>query len=126
MIDIMTYNEERDFENIINSCIKENWVKFYTTKKQEFQKALLTSQTYVAFDNDEYCGFIRCITDGYFTIYCCEIIVDNMFRRKGIGAELLKKVWEKYPSCSVDVLSDNDDFYKSNDFIILCNGMRKK
>lgn len=126
MIDIAVYNQNRDFDNIINSCIKENWVKFYTTKKQEFLQALSSSKTYVAFYDEQYCGFIRCITDGFFTIYCCEIIVDEQFRRKGIGKQLLKTVYEKYPTCSIDVLSDNDEFYKYNDFIVLCNGMRRK
>lgn len=126
MIEIAVYDEKRDFDNIINSCIKENWVKLYITKKQEFSQALSSSKTYVAFHDKQYCGFIRCITDEFFTIYCCEIIVDEQFRRKGIGKQLLKTVYEQYPTCSVDVLSDNDEFYKNNDFIILCNGMCRK
>lgn len=36
-----------------------------------------------------------------------------------------KKLMKKYPTCCIDVLSDNDSFYQANDFIILCNGMRR-
>lgn len=72
-----------------------------------------------------YCGIVRCITDGSFTIYCCEIIVDSEFRGRGIGTGLLRIVQEQWPACSIDVLSDNDAFYKANGVLVLCNGMRK-
>lgn len=37
MIEILHYDEERDFERILSSCEKENWLKFYTTKKELFR-----------------------------------------------------------------------------------------
>lgn len=125
MIEILPYEEARDFEAILAACVEENWVKFYTTKKEFFRQALKTSESYVAYENGVFCGFTRCITDGFFTVYCCEIIVNKEFRRRGVGRQLLKTVMDKYPTCSMDVLSDNDEFYKANDFMILCNGMRK-
>ena len=97
MISIKAYDETRDFEHIIRSCEEEGWIKFYTTKKEEFRRALSASESYVAYDGEEYCGFTRCITDGHFTIFCCEIIVDPEFRRRGVGGLLLKTVNDQYP-----------------------------
>ncbi len=125
MISIKLYEESRDFEHIIRSCEAEGWVKFYSTKKEYFRQALKTSESYVAYDDGQYCGFTRCITDGHFTIFCCEIIVDKEYRRKGVGRLLLKTVNDKYPTCAMDVISDNDDFYKANGFKVLANGMRQ-
>ena len=125
MISIKLYDESRDFEHIIESCRKEKWVKFYTTKMEPFRQALKTSESYVAYVDGEYAGFTRCITDGFFTIFCCEIIVDAEFRRNGVGKALLKMVNDKYPTCAMDVISDNDDFYKANGFKVLANGMRQ-
>ena len=125
MLEILPYHEERDFESIINSCKAEGWVKFYDKKKELFRKALNTSESYVAYEDGQYCGFTRCITDGHFTIYCCEIIVDEAYRRKDVGKLLLKTVNDKYPTCAMDVISDNDDFYAANGFKVLANGMRQ-
>ncbi len=123
---VVLYDENRDFENIIESCKKENWIAFYTDRKECFREALNASCTYTAYKDGEYCGFIRFISDGFFTVYCCEIIVDKPFRGQGVGKLLMAKISGLFPGCSVDVISDNDDFYKANGFIILANGMRKR
>lgn len=125
MISIKPYDEARDFDKIIESCRKEQWVKFYGPKKELFRQALKTSDSYVAFEGEAYCGFTRCITDGHFTIFCCEIIVEEEYRRKGVGKALLKAVNDKYPTCAMDVISDNDAFYEANGFKVLANGMRQ-
>lgn len=125
MTDILDYREERDFDDIIASCEKEGWRDFFAVRREEFRRALSSSHTLVAFSGGKYCGFARYITDGSFTVYCCEIIVDRPFRRKGIGRLLLEKAAAEYPSCAVDVLSDNDDFYISSGFRRMCSGMRR-
>lgn len=124
-VHIRQYQEERDYPHILESCKKEHWEKFYTVKKEAYKQALKQSVTYAAYEGEHYCGYIRCITDGIFTIYCCEIIVDDIYKRRGIGRALIETVREQYPACCMDVLSDNDDFYLSGGFLRLCNGMRK-
>lgn len=47
--------------------------------------ASLNSKNQHLYENENYCGYIRCFTDEIFTIYCCEIIVDDEYTRKGIG-----------------------------------------
>ena len=124
-IHIREYCEETDYNNILESCRKEHWKNFYETKKEQYKEALKRSITYVAYEEERYCGYIRCITDEVFTTYCCEIIVDDIYKRRGVGKALIEKVRMQYPSTCIDVLSDNDEFYQSNQFLILCNGMRK-
>lgn len=125
MISIKEYEEERDFESIVESCRKEQWVRFYGPKKDWFRQALKTSESYVAFVDDQYAGFVRALTDGFFTIFCCEIIVEKEYRRQGVGKALLQTLNDKYPSCVIDVISDNDAFYEANGFKVLANGMRQ-
>lgn len=124
-VSVLEYREDRDYDNILLSCKKEKWEKFYGSKKEQYKQALKESVTYAAYEGESYCGYIRCITDGVFTTYCCEIIVDDGYKRRGIGKMLIDKVKQLYPSCRIDVLSDNDEFYQANGFFLLCNGMRK-
>lgn len=126
MTEILKYDEARDFDSIIELCRAEGWTKFFGEKRESFKKALKVSESYSAFVDSEYAGFIRCITDGCFTIYCCEMIVAEKFRRRRIGISLMEKVRSEYPELCTDVISDNDDFYTADGFIILGNGMRKR
>ena len=125
-MNILKYDEHRDYQHIISSCIKEGWQSMYSTKKDEYRMSLLTSDTLVAYDEKNYCGYIRCITDKAFTIFCCELIVVPEYRRHGIGTLLIDSVINVYPSCRMDLISDNDDFYTSNHFNIVGNGMRRR
>lgn len=124
-IAITLYEEDRDFESVIESCRAENWTKFFGEKKEAFRQALRCSVTYTAYCDNRYCGFIRCITDAVFTVYCCELIVDSAYRRMGIGRKLIETVSDQYPGCCIDVVSDNDSFYQANDFMVLGSGMRR-
>lgn len=125
MIEIKKYEEERDFEHIINLCIAEKWVKFYGEKKESFRAALMVSDTFVAYCNDSCCGFVRGISDGAFTIYCCELIVEESYRRRGVGSAMLNALKEAHPQCCMDVISDNDAFYRANGFAAVGSGLRK-
>ncbi len=125
MTDIRDYSARRDFENVIASCKAEGWTAFFTDKKAAFAEALSGSVTLTAFTDGVYCGFIRCITDGCFTVYCCELLVDRRYRGKGIGRQLIRAVSERYPGLCIDVLSDSDAFYKSCGFDCMGSGMRK-
>lgn len=122
---IREYCEERDFSVIIEANKKEYSKTFQEVLMEDYKQALKTSVTYVAYENENYCGYIRCLTDGVYTTYCCEILVETQYRRTGVGRLLLEKVKEKYPKTCIDVLSDQDEFYLNNEFIMLGSGMRR-
>lgn len=124
-IHIREYCEEKDYEHILASCKQEKWLSFYDTKKDLYKQALASSFTFVAYENEQYCGYIRCLSDGAFTVFCCEIIVDDAYKRKGIGKLLIEEVTKRFPTCSIDVISDADNFYKANQFMLVGNGFRK-
>lgn len=49
-----------------------------------------------AFSNGALVGFIRCIGDGEHVLLVQDLIVENTYRRQGIGTALLKIVLGKY------------------------------
>ncbi len=68
MTDMRGYSSRRDSENVITSRKAESRTTF-TDKK-------------TAFSGDFYFGFIRCITEGRFTVYRCELTADRRYRGK--------------------------------------------
>ncbi len=124
-IAIREYCEERDFHNIIQANKKEYSKTFRNELIEDYKQALNASVTFTAYENKNYCGYIRCITDGVYTTYCCEILVEEEYRRTGIGEQLIERVKKEYPKTCIDVLSDHDQFYNSTHFIKLGSGMRR-
>ena len=124
-IHIRQYDKKKDYASILESCKQEKWLYFYDTKKDLYKQALQSSFTLVAYENEDYCGYIRCISDGVFTVFCCEIIVDDNYKRKGIGTQLIEKVKQTFPTCHIELISDADHFYKENQFQYVGHGFRK-
>lgn len=124
-MEILKYSEKRDYGFIMKSCENERWESFYTDKKDDYKKALESSYTYVLYENGAYCGFIRGITDGFFTLFIPEIIIDAEYRHRGYGTALINRLRAEFPDTRTDLLSDNDAFYISQGFHKLGTGMRK-
>ena len=120
----MKYDEQRDYQNILNSIIGEKWQSFYEERKEEYKIALNNSMTYVIYD-EKYCGYLRAITDKVFTIFIAEIIVEKDSRNKGYGKKLIEYVQNLFPSARIDLISDEDEFYQKIGFRNLGNGMRR-
>lgn len=50
------------------------------------------------FDDKELIGFIRCIGDGEHAVIIQDIVVDDKYKRQGLGKLLMHRVLEKYSS----------------------------
>lgn len=98
-----------------------NW-KAYTKQPQVLMQAIQQS-LYVlsAWDNDKLVGLIRVIGDGSTIIYIQDILVLNVYQRKGIGKQLMDKVLAKFKAVRQKVLiTDKEEktkiFYESMGF----------
>lgn len=68
------------------------------------------------FDDEELAGFIRCIGDGEHAVLIQDIIVDDKYKRQGLGRQLVNRVFEKYSSVRwIQVNTDMAD-KRANDF----------
>jgi len=71
------------------------------------------------FDDQELIGFVRCIGDGEHAVIVQDIIVDDNFKRRGLGRQLMNVVFDKYSSVRwIQVNTDMADkranaFYQS-------------
>lgn len=77
-----------------------------------YRKSLEASVTYVCYEQEEFCGYLRAIQDDAFALYISELYVVPEKRNRGIGRALLAQAGRDYHGLRVYVLSDEDAFYE--------------
>ena len=101
----------------------EGWQELVESK-DNYKKSLENSITIVAVDKcDNVIGFIRGLTDGYTTLFICELLIMEEKRGMGIGNSLINHLHKQYPNTRIDLLATNRSakFYEKQDFRILTN-----
>lgn len=124
-MDIRNYNDTTDYDPIMEVLKAEKWKSFYEIRKEQYKDALLHSQTLVAYEDEEFVGFVRGISDGCFTLFVPEILIVEKHRNKGYGTRLMDELQKCYPSARMELISDADDFYLKKGFHAVGSGMRK-
>lgn len=97
---------------------QEGWGNL-VADKENYLKALENSITIVAVDNnDNVLGYIRALTDGYVTLFICELLIIKQKRGKGIGKLLINDLHIKYPHTRIDLLAtkQSSTFYEKQNF----------
>ena len=75
------------------------------------------SVAFVFEENNEVIGCIRAITDGYVSLYVCELLVHQNHRKKGIGKALMGYVHDLYPTTRMELLATSSSkSYYEHDF----------
>lgn len=119
MAEIKKYSKKRDQNSLIELMKSEgdDW-SCYLNKKAlpKYLIALDTSITYVAYQEDSICGYVRGIDDYGLYIYLCDLLVDKKHRGKAIGKKLMEAVCKDYPNSIVYVMSDVDEYYQKLGF----------
>ena len=112
MSNILKYQKEHELELIALLEKEPDWSSFVSAQAVDtFKEALLDSETFLCEDEDNICGYLRALVDG-FGIYISELYVAPQYRGNGYGSELLAKVKQEHPNQDVYVLSDEDVYYE--------------
>ncbi|UFU00028.1 GNAT family N-acetyltransferase [Radiobacillus kanasensis] len=99
--------QESDFPRIVELIMEEKWTNL-VSKQDQYLSALLTSNpTLVATVNETVVGYIRGLTDQHISLYICELLVDQAYRKYGIGKELIEKAHDLYPATRVELLASS-------------------
>jgi len=83
---------------------------------KKYKAALSQCIVFVAYEEDELCGFARCRSDGGFGVYIYDLLVRKQKRGKNIGRGLMDKVCETFPFDVVYVMSDVDVYYEKQGY----------
>jgi len=107
--------EKADEANVIE-IIKlegEAWESYYSPESvDKFKRALEISITYVAYENEELCGYSRSVDDNACEIIVCDLLVTPKHRGKNAGRLLMECIHVDYPGKEVYVMSDVDEYYE--------------
>jgi ribosomal protein S18 acetylase RimI-like enzyme len=117
-MEIKTYSQQ-DEDKLFDMLRKEGaeWKCYWGEAEiEKYKKALAASITFVAYDKDELCGYVRCRDDDGFGIYIYDLLVAKTSRGKNFGRKLMEKVRSNFPGETVYVMSDVDAYYKKQGY----------
>ena len=109
---------EEDFAAINELNRQQGWNNL-VEKQQDTQQAWSNSTLAVVAEcNGQVVGCLRGLTDGFITLYVCELVVEQSHRKLGIGKKLIDHVHNQYPKTRVEVLasSTSRSFYETQHY----------
>lgn len=110
-IEIKKYNHSEEYHRLLK-VIKsegEEWKEYFNSK---YQEVLKHSITYVAYIDNELCGYSRSINDHGLYLLVIDLLVAKKHRGHSIGRKLLEILSTNYPNQDIFVLSDVDGYYQ--------------
>lgn len=110
-IEIKKYDHSKEYTELLEILKSEGeeWKDYFDSK---YQEVLKQSITYVAYADNELCGYSRSINDCGLYIWVIDLLVDNRFRGNSIGKKLMECLLTDYPGQEVFVMSDVDRYYE--------------
>lgn len=107
-----------DFEKLIELFNQVGWDD--KTRDIKRLKAMVANSQIVvtAWKDGEMIGFARCVTDFVFNGQINNVVVDERYRGKGIGKELIKKILDSSKQVTYILRGDpeNEGFYRKLGF----------
>lgn len=114
---IRPYTEEY-FKDIHSFNIDEGWSNL--VMKHEDTKAAWNNSNvaFIVETDNQVVGCMRALTDGFISLYICEVIIHKEYRGLNIGNELLKYVHSLYPKTRMELLASHTSktFYEAQEF----------
>lgn len=77
----------------------DDWSDYHgSVGRSKYIKALESSITYIAYDDNLVCGFVRCREDDGFGVYIYDLLVRKSYRGRQIGKGLMERVCQDFPN----------------------------
>ena len=69
-----------------------------------------------AFEGDVLVAFVRCVGDGEHVLLIQDLIVREAYRRRGVGAELMRRILDRYSGVRMRALLTDAQDERANRF----------
>ncbi len=109
---------EGDFPAIHALNKQEQWSNL-VAKEQDTKQAWTSSTVAVVAEMDgQVIGCLRGLTDGFISLYICEVLVSENHRKSGVGKQLMHHVHSLYPKTRMELLasSTSRSFYEAQGY----------
>lgn len=109
---------EADFPAVHDLNKQEQWSNL-VAKERDTRLAWANSSVAVVAELDgKVVGCLRGLTDGFVSLYICELLVSENNRKSGIGKKLMQSVHSEYPKTRMELLasSTSRSFYETHGY----------
>ncbi|TDM12260.1 GNAT family N-acetyltransferase [Macrococcus lamae] len=113
-----------DIDAIQHMNKAEGWDNLVARHDQTLN-SWIHSESFVMEQDGEVIACIRALTDGYVSLYVCELIVRQDMRGQGCGRKLLSFVHDLYPSTRMELLATSSSKSYYEDWFRPFYGYRK-
>lgn len=113
-MEIRRYDKTLDEQNVMEFLHDEGdeWICYWGKEHADmYRNALAQSITYVAYEGNQLCAYVRSLNDCGFYVYVCDLLVRKADRGNQIGRKLMENIVDDYPNQTVYVMSDVDEYY---------------
>ena len=107
--------EKKDEKFLFDLLISDgdDWADYHgPIGRSKYVKAIESSLTYIAIDQNIVCGYVRCRDDDGFGIYIYDLLARKSYRGNNLGKSLMERVLKDFPNQTVYVMSDVDAYYE--------------
>ncbi|OYD56258.1 GNAT family N-acetyltransferase [Fictibacillus aquaticus] len=110
--------EESDFPYIQQLNAAEGWSGLVERGGETKGAWSRSNASCVACAGETVIGYLRGMTDTHITLYICELLISNSYRKSGVGKRLLRHVHEAYPTTRMEILasSSSQSYYEQLGF----------
>lgn len=109
-----------DEENLFDMLQEEGaeWEDYWGDSNiDKYKSALSNSTTFLAYEDNEICGYVRCRDDDGFGVYIYDLLVRKSKRGNDLGRTLMEYVCSAFPANTVYVMSSIDEYYEKQGHI---------
>lgn len=112
-MEIVRYKCEHEDDVIAAIKQDSNWGMFTQAGAIDiYKRRLRESITYVCYEGEKFCGYMRALLDDGIAIYISELFVVPEMRNRKIGSALISRVGNDFGNLTVYALSDEDVYYE--------------
>ncbi|WP_265456971.1 GNAT family N-acetyltransferase [Enterococcus sp. HY326] len=113
--------QETDIQELFALMTREGeeWTYNSEESAEKYELCMSRSIAFVVEIDGQINGYIRCKNDDGFGVYVLDLLVDQRFRGRQIGRQLIEQVQQLHPNDPLYITSDADGYYQKQGYQVV-------